>query len=297
VIINAPMKIAIASGKGGTGKTFVSVNLFEVARIQGRQVSLIDCDAEEPNVAEFLGGEETSCNKVYQHVPVIDPEKCTFCGRCFEYCNYHAILFLPASRFIQVIPDLCHDCGACVVACRDGAITEQKKLLGRVKTFQAAEKAQLVESCSEVGTYSPVKTIKQAVREGDGQSLCLMDSPPGISCPFIATVGQADYVVLVTEPTPFGFNDLKLSVETANQLGKPFGVVINRAGLGSDTVHRWLEENRIPLLLEIPFDREIARIYSEGKILVRENLHYREVFNHLLQTIEKQFMLCPKSWS
>ncbi|MGE4587219.1 MAG: P-loop NTPase [Mangrovibacterium sp.] len=289
------MKIAIASGKGGTGKTFVSTNLFELARMQGRQVSLADCDAEEPNVAEFLRGKETSGSKVFQHVPVIDPEKCTFCGKCFEYCNYNAILFLPDNRFIQVIPDLCHDCGACQAACRDGAITEREKLLGTVKAFRTDEKAWLVESRSEVGVYSPVKIIKQAIREAGRQPLCLMDSPPGISCPFIATVDPADYVVLVTEPTPFGLNDLKLSAETVEQLGKPFGVVINRAGLGSDMVHRWLKEKQIPLLLEIPFDRDIARIYSEGKILVQENPHYRNIFKQLLNSIEAKYSLWQKS--
>jgi len=284
------MKIAIASGKGGTGKTFVSTNLFWVAQQAGRMVTLVDCDAEEPNVAEFISGEEQATREVFQHIPVIDPEKCTFCGKCYDYCNYNAIVFLPDSHFIQVIPDLCHDCGACTVACEAGAITEKEKLLGKVKTISINNHARIIESCSEVGVYSPVSVIKQAIKEANHQSLIFFDSPPGISCPFITTVDQADFVILVTEPTPFGLNDLKLSAETIQQMLKPFGVVINRAGLGNREVSDWLKKNKIPLLEEIPFDREIARIYSEGRILARENSTYGELFESMLKKIENH---CP----
>ncbi|MEN6456245.1 MAG: ATP-binding protein [Prolixibacteraceae bacterium] len=279
------MKIAIASGKGGTGKTFVATNLFWVAQESRMPVTLVDCDAEEPNVAEFVSGEEQSTREVFQQVPVIDPEKCTFCGKCFEYCNYHAIVFLPQNNFIQVIPDLCHDCGACAYACKAGAIAEEPKLLGNIKAFSVNEHALLIESRSEVGVYSPVAIIKRAIKEADHRNLTLMDSPPGISCPFIATIDQADFVILVTEPTPFGLHDLKLSVTTIQQLGKSFGVVINRAGLGNHEMYDWLERNKIPLLLEIPFDKEIARIYSEGKILAKENSAYQEIFWNLLKRI------------
>jgi len=279
------MKIAIASGKGGTGKTFVATNLFWVAQKSHTRTTLIDCDAEEPNVAEFLAGKEQFTREVFQQVPVIDPEKCTFCGKCFEYCNYNAIVFLPQNNFIQVINDLCHDCGACIYACQAGAITEKPKLLGKVKASSYDGNAVLIESRSEVGVYSPVSVIKKAIKEADHQSLILLDSPPGISCPFIATVDQADFVILVTEPTPFGLHDLRLSAETVQQLHKPYGVVINRAGLGNREIYDWLEENRIPLLLEIPFDKEIARIYSEGHILVNENPTYEALFRNLLERI------------
>ncbi|MEL7587231.1 MAG: ATP-binding protein [Prolixibacteraceae bacterium] len=287
------MKIAIASGKGGTGKTFVATNLFWVAQQSNESVTLVDCDAEEPNVAEFLSGRELFTREVFQQVPVIDPEKCTFCGKCFEYCNYNAIVFLPQNGFIQVIPELCHDCGACAYACKAGAITEEPKLTGKVKAFSCNGNARLIEGRSEVGVYSPVSVIKKAIREADPQNLTLMDSPPGISCPFIATIDQADFVILVTEPTPFGLHDLKLSAETVQKLRKPFGVVINRAGLGNHEMYHWLEETRIPLLLEIPFDKEIARIYSEGKILTKENSAYQEIFSNLLNRIKHYHL----SWS
>ncbi len=282
------MRIAIASGKGGTGKTLVSTNLFWVAQEAGMPVTLVDCDAEEPNVAEFFQGETYNEEFVTQKVPVIDPEQCHFCGKCFEYCNYNAIVYLPANRYIRVIEDLCHDCGACSVACRYGAITEKPKLLGKVKAMSLNGYADLIEARAEVGVYSPVSVIKAAIKNVNGKYLALYDAPPGISCPFIATVDQADFVVLVTEPTPFGLNDLKLSAETLEELHKPYGVIVNRAGLGNKELYVWLEQQQIPMLLEIPFDREIARIYSEGGIVAKELPAYRELFAGLLTTLEKK---------
>ena len=281
------MRIAVASGKGGTGKTLVSTNLFWAVQNAGIQVTLVDCDAEEPNVAEFISGEVLIRLPVIQSIPVIDPEICTFCGKCFNYCNYNAIVYLPANHFIKVVEDLCHDCGACLVACKFGAITEKEKQLGTVQTMFLNSNAGLIEARADVGVYSPVPVIKKAIHSVNDRSLAIFDSPPGISCPFIATVGDADFVVLVTEPTPFGLNDLKLSVETLQQLKKPFGVIVNRAGLGNSKVYYWLEQNKIQLLMEIPFDREIARIYSEGLLLVEEKPAYQLKFMELLKTIEK----------
>ncbi|HOO95045.1 MAG TPA: ATP-binding protein [Proteiniphilum sp.] len=282
------MKIAIASGKGGTGKTFVSTNLFWVAAQQGADCVLADCDAEEPNVAEFLAGEEDRVEEVYQLVPVIDPGKCTFCGKCYEYCTYNAILYLPERKMIQVLPDLCHDCGACSYACQAGAITEHPKLLGRVKQTTYAASQQIIEGRAEVGVYSPVPVITKTIHQTGERELVFLDSPPGISCPFIATVDRADYVVLVTEPTPFGLHDLQLSAATVRQLGKPFGVVVNRAGLGNNEIYQWLEQESIPLLLKIPFDREVARIYAEGGLPAAVDDSYREMFSRLLTLIVKQ---------
>lgn len=282
------MRIAIASGKGGTGKTFVSTNLFWVASQRGIDCVLADCDAEEPNVAEFIAGKEKRVDEVFQQVPEIDPEQCTFCGKCYDYCSYNAILYLPERGMIQVLPDLCHDCGACSYACQAGAITEHPRLLGKVKHTVCDAGQQLIEARAEVGVYSPVPVIIRAIHETGDRELVLLDSPPGISCPFIATVDRADYVVLVSEPTPFGLHDLQLSVATVRQLGKPFGVVVNRAGLGDDAIYRWLEQESIPLLLEIPFDREIARIYAEGGLPSAVNDTYREMFSRLLTIIVQQ---------
>lgn len=278
------MKIAIASGKGGTGKTFVSTNLFQTLQKSGKNVTIIDCDAEEPNVAEFISGHEISTKTVFQHIPEIDTKQCQFCEKCFEYCQYNAIVFLPMANFIKVIEDLCHDCGACSYACEYGAITETEKPLGVLKTFRVNESSSFIEARTNIGIPSSVPVIKKAIKEAEGLPLVLLDSPPGISCPFIATVNLADYIVLVTEPTPFGLNDLKLSVEAVQQMGKQFGIIINRAGLGDRAVYDWLEQNNIPLLMEIPFDEKIARIYSEGKLLVDEGT-YMEQFLNLYNTI------------
>jgi len=253
----------------------------------GYPVTIVDCDAEEPNVAEFISGESYYTETVTQNIPVIDPELCMFCGKCFNYCNYNAIVYLPANQFIKVVEDLCHDCGACSVACQFGAITEKEKQLGIVKSMYLNSHAEIIEACADVGVYSPVPVTKKAIKEAATSRLAIFDSPPGISCPFIATVESADYVLLVTEPTPFGLNDLKLSVETLQQLKKTFGVIVNRAGLGNREVYDWLKQNKIPLLLEIPFDREIARIYSEGKLLAEEKPAYQLQFKQILKTIEK----------
>jgi MinD superfamily P-loop ATPase len=281
------MNIAIASGKGGTGKTFVSTNLFWAIQKEGLPVTIVDCDAEEPNVTEFIQGEVFASHTVSQNIPVINPEQCVFCGKCHEYCNYHAIVYLPPTHFIQVVEELCHDCGACTVACEFGAITEKEKKLGTVDSIYLNCHAQVIEGRAEVGVYSPVPVIKKAIKEANDKTLNIFDSPPGISCPFIATVDKADYVVLVTEPTPFGLNDLRLSVETLQHLGKPFGVIVNRAKLGNDEVYQYLHQNNIPLLMEIPMDREIARIYSEGRMLVDEKPEFQAQFIGLLKAIEK----------
>jgi MinD superfamily P-loop ATPase len=173
------------------------------------------------------------------------------------------------------------------VACQFGAITEIEKKLGSVKSMFMNSYAEIIEACADVGVYSPVPVIKKAIKEAPKNYLAIFDSPPGISCPFIATVENADFVILVTEPTPFGLNDLKLSVETLQHLQKPFGVIVNRAGLGNSDVYNWLKQNKIALLMEIPFDREIARIYSEGLLLAEEKPAYQLQFKQVLKMIEK----------
>jgi MinD superfamily P-loop ATPase len=279
------MTIAIASGKGGTGKTLISTNLFWTIQKKGIPVTLVDCDAEEPNVSEFIRGEVFSSNTVSRYIPVIDPDKCVFCGKCHEFCNYHAIVYLPSANFIKVVDELCHDCGACTYACESGAISEKVKTIGKVDACYINCHAQIIEARAEVGVYSPVPVIKQAIKEAKGFELKLLDSPPGISCPFIATVECADYVILVTEPTPFGLNDLKLSIETLLHLGKHFGVIVNRANLGDKEVYRYLQKNNVPLLMEIPMDKDIARIYSEGLLLVDEIPGYQSKFFQLYNSV------------
>lgn len=293
------LKIAIASGKGGTGKTMVSTNLFYVLQTNGYKAVLVDCDAEEPNDMVFFNttadnpaNEISSVDKssvlsteVNHKVPVIDASKCTFCGKCREYCSYNAILMIPLAGIIRVIDDQCHGCGACIVACEHGAITERDVELGRVNTYNNF--GHIVEAVMKPGTASPVKVIKAAIQQAfsiETPHIVLMDSPPGTSCPFIHTVLHADHVILVTEPTPFGLSDLKQSVETLKTMGKSYSVIINRADIGNHDVLNYLLSEDIPLLMEIIFNKSLAYHYSNGEIAVQ---YQPELGAQFLQMISK----------
>jgi len=280
------IKIAIASGKGGTGKTFVATNIFQSLVRNQIDAVLVDCDAEAPNAVAFFETKQISTIEVTQLVPVINTVACTFCGKCHEYCNYNAIFILPPMKIINVIEDLCHGCGACSVACTFNAITEKPVSLGMINLYSNNGRPSIIEARMNIGVMSPVPAIKAAIKQINNEAeIAILDSPPGTSCPFIQTVSVSDYVILVTEPTPFGLSDLKQSVDTLNTIEKPYGVIINRAGIGNMEVYNWLKENNIVLLMEIPFDEEIARIYSEGRILTEENSNYRGQFLDLAKKI------------
>ena len=201
-------------------------------------------------------------------VPVINTSTCTYCGKCHDYCNYNAIFILPPMKIINVIEDLCHGCGACSVACKFNAITEKPVSLGHITRFSNKKDQIFIEARTNVGTLSPVPVIKAALKEIDSNTdIAILDSPPGTSCPFIQTASSADYIILVTEPTPFGLSDLKQSVETLRVINKPFGVIINRAGLGDKKVYNYLSTQNIPFLLEIPFKKDIAGLYAKGRLV------------------------------
>ncbi len=283
------IKIAIASGKGGTGKTFVSTNLFYVLQQQNCNITLVDCDAEEPNDWVFFSEKKIKTVEVTQKVPVIDESKCAFCGKCHEYCNYNAIFILPPAKIIKVIEDLCHGCGACSVACKFDAIREKNVSLGAVSRFINTEKSTIIEAKMKVGVFSPVSVIKEAIKEAGNNGIILFDSPPGTSCPFIQTVAVADYVILVTEPTPFGLSDLKQSVETLKTLNKSYGVIVNRAGLGDNAIYDYLKQEHIPLLMEIPFDKDIASYYSKGELFVKFKKEWGNRFITMFTTIAEKY--------
>ena len=192
-------------------------------------------------------------------------------------------------KIINVLEDLCHGCGACSVACKYDAITEKPVSLGVVNLYSNNGKPSLVEARMNIGVMSPVPVIKAAIKQSnDLTGIVILDSPPGTSCPFIQTVASADYVILVTEPTPFGFSDLQQSIETLKKINKPFGVIINRAGIGNNTVRDWLQENKISLLMEIPFKNEIARRYSIGELVSAEDLFFAEQLNTVVENIITQ---------
>lgn len=284
------VKIAIASGKGGTGKTFVATNIFYVLRKNNYRAVLVDCDAEAPNAVAFFEAKPIERTEVTQLIPVINTEACTFCGKCHEYCNYNAIFILPPMKIINVIEDLCHGCGACSVACKYDAITEKPVSLGHVNIYSADDGSAIIEARMNIGVMSPVAVIKAAIGKIDSHAgIAILDAPPGTSCPFIQTAASADYVILVTEPTPFGLSDLKQSVGTLRKMNKPYAVIINRAGLGNKNVQEYLSEENIALLSEIPFKREIAELYSTGKVVSETDSFFAGQLLSIVKAITLQY--------
>jgi MinD superfamily P-loop ATPase len=258
---------------------------------------LIDCDAEAPNALAFFETKLISSSEVTQQVPVINTDICTFCGKCHEYCNYNAIFILPPMKIINVIEDLCHGCGACSVACKFGAISEKPVSLGQVTTYSLKGTPSLLEARVNIGVMSPVTLIKAAIKQINNQSdIAILDAPPGTSCPFVQTAAAADFVVLVTEPTPFGLSDLKQSVDTLRKINKPFGVIINRAGLGNDNVRDYLRREEIALLMEIPFKKEIATLYSTGKLVSETDEDFAQQLLKVFQNIIRDHGNSNNQW-
>jgi len=273
------MIIAVASGKGGTGKTTVAANL---ARVRG-DVTLLDCDVEEPNVHLFISGEPQGEPEVVSLlVPEVDEGRCDGCAACSNFCAFKALAVL--DKRVLVFAEMCHGCGGCARVCPQGAIREVPKRVGVVETLRAGG-VTVVQGRLDVGVaMAPplVRAVKAHIpKTGDA----ILDAPPGTSCPVVATLRETDFVVLVTEPTPFGLNDLKLAVEVVRELGLPFGVVVNRADSSDDRVTTYCREASIPILAEIPDDRRVAEAYSRGELMVDALPEYRPLFEQLYTDI------------
>jgi len=271
--------LAVASGKGGTGKTTVAVNL---ALCSPKPVRLLDCDVEEPNCHIFLKPSIHAREAVSLPVPFVDEAKCNACGECARFCQYHAIVSLRTGAL--VFPELCHGCGGCAKVCPTGAITEVTWEIGVVETG-VGKGVQIVQGRLNIGHPMAPPVIHAVKRHTSPEALSIIDCPPGTSCPVVAAMRGSDYVLLVTEPTPFGLHDLKLAVATTRQLGIPFGVVINRADVGDARVAEYCRSEGIQILLEIPEDRRIAEAYSCGKTAVEAIPGMREVFTDLLARV------------
>ncbi len=276
------LKIAVASGKGGTGKTTVATNLTWVASGNGQNVAYVDCDVEEPNGHLFLNPQISVSEPAIRLVPEVDEAKCTYCGRCGEICQFSAIVCL--GQAVVVNPDMCHACGGCKLVCPTGAISEVPREIGRIEHGDAG-KVQFVRGLLNVGEAMSPPLIRQVLAAAPPADLVLIDAPPGTSCPVIASLRGSDYVLLVTEPTPFGLHDLKLAVEMVRALKLPFGVVINRADSGDNRTSAYCASNRIPILLEIPDDRRVAEAYSRGELACVGMAEYRDTFSTLLNRI------------
>ncbi|MGD8439623.1 MAG: ATP-binding protein [Holophagae bacterium] len=269
------MIIAIASGKGGTGKTTVAVNL---ALTVGHDVHLLDCDVEAPNAHLFLGAQPHARVEIGIPVPEIDHERCTLCAECSRVCQFNAVAVL-GSRAV-VFPELCHGCGACTLLCPERAISETSRCIGVIEE-SAASDVRLIQGRLNVGEALVPPLIRQVRARARHAPTVLVDAPPGTSCTMIAAVRGADTVVLVTEPTPFGLNDLRLAVETVRTLDLPCGVVINRSGAGDDRVHAYCAAEQLDILAEIPDDRRIAEAYSRGLPIVEAVPETRSIFADL----------------
>ncbi|WP_372932164.1 nucleotide-binding protein [Mariniphaga sediminis] len=284
------MQIAVASGKGGTGKTTVAVHLYHfIGKHTDKKVVLADCDVEEPNDTLFFPSlQPTGKKTVYQLIPEIDTETCTFCKECVEWCEFSAITVVPNQKFAEVDTSLCHSCGACLIACKHKAIKEKPFPLGTITKYKTGAGKDLLEGRLKVGSAMQTTLIKKLKNEIEQNgAVVILDAPPGTSCPVVETVSDADYIILVAEPTPFGLHDLKITVELLGKLKKPFGIIINKAGLGSDDIYSFLKEKKIELLGEIPFSKEFATCYASGEILknIPEETEqiYREIIGKVIR--------------
>ena len=275
------MIISIASGKGGTGKTTIATSL---AVAVDADVQLLDCDVEEPNAHLFIHPVFDRTETVTVPVPAVDESKCNLCGKCDEICQFKAIAKIADT--VLTFPELCHSCGGCWEVCPENAIEKSNRTLGDVQIGHR-NNLEFIHGRLRVGeAMAPplIEAVRSYTKPG---KLTLIDAPPGTSCPVIAAMRGADFILLVTEPTPFGLHDLKLAVGAVNILGIPSGLVINRSDIGTDEVKRFADENGIPILMEIPYDRQVAEKYSEGIIMAEINADWKEKFKKLYEDIEK----------
>ncbi|MDP8299706.1 MAG: ATP-binding protein [Candidatus Tantalella remota] len=281
------MIISVASGKGGTGKTTVSTNL---AFSLEEDVQFLDCDVEEPNAHIFIKPDIEKTEVVSILVPEVDESKCTFCGKCQQVCAYNAIAVLPpgdnSKGKILVFPELCHGCGACSYLCPENCIKEVPRDVGVVEIGKRGY-IEFIHGKLNIGEAMAPPVIRAVKKHIDPGKTVIIDAPPGTSCPVISSIQGADFCLLVTEPTPFGLNDLILAVEVLRKMDISFGVVINRSDLGNDETDKYCERENIPILMKIPFKREIASAYSEGVPIVEAFPEYMKEFQELFGKIKK----------
>lgn len=286
------MNIVVASGKGGTGKTSVAVNLTAVAAQFTLPAFLyfVDCDVEAPNAALFFHPQFTSSATVENRVPSIDEHICTHCGVCAHACQFHALSVTPQN--VLFFPELCHSCGVCSAVCQAGAIHEIAHPLGVIETGNIGN-VLFMQGEMQIGNSSPVAIINQLLKELSEHSqntaeggIAIIDAPPGVSCALVASLQGADLVLLVAEPTPFGFHDFQLTFQLVHEeMQLPVAVIINKYGMGDSQVEDFCQANNIPIFQRIPFSRSIAESYARGELLVETNAHYNNDFKKTCQYI------------
>jgi len=274
------VKIAVASGKGGTGKTLIAVNLA----LSLGAVQLLDCDVEEPNDHLLLNPEILKEEPVKLMVPKILEERCDYCGECARFCQFNALFVVGETA--MVFPELCHSCGGCSIVCPRDAIVEEPRQIGKIFTCQAGD-IELIYGELKIGealSVPVISSVKDRMKEGT----VILDSSPGSACPVVETVHGTDFCLLVTEPTPFGLHDLKVATEVVRILDIPLGVVVNFAGIGDRDVYDFCEREGIPILMEIPYDRRIAELYSRGIPFVEKMPEWKEKFRALADRIRME---------
>ena len=275
------MIISIASGKGGTGKTTIATNLA----LSLGKVQVIDCDVEEPNANIFFNAEIKEREDVTVEIPEIDKEKCNYCGKCSEFCAYNALAVVPSD--VLVFPELCHSCGGCEIVCPQNAINWKKKPVGKIE-HGATNGVDFFHGLLNVGEIQAVPVIKALKKKIGKEGNVIIDAPPGTSCPVIESINGSDYCILVTEPTPFGLHDLKLAIAVVRHLYIPFGVIINRDGVGDKKVEMYCQTEKIPILMKIPHSEEIANLYSMGIPFVKKLPEWHERFTELFRRIQEE---------
>jgi MinD superfamily P-loop ATPase len=277
------MKIAVASGKGGTGKTTISVN---IAMSLPPPVQLLDCDVEEPNAHIFLKPEIKETKDISRMVPEVDMDKCDYCGACGDICEFKAITVLKDAT-VMTFHEMCHGCKGCVMVCPHQAIQAKNRVFGQLIKGKSRH-VECIHGVLNVGEAMSPPLIGRVQKEIWDNGISIIDAPPGTSCPMIETVRRADYVILVTEPTPFGLNDLKLAVEAVRLLKIPFGILINRCDIGDQRVTEYANEEQIPVLMEIPHSRDIAVAYSKGELMIDIMPEMKKQFQQMIEQISKQ---------
>ena len=283
------MRIAVASGKGGTGKTTVSLSLAAYLAMKGNHVTYVDCDVEEPNGHLFLHPSIEHTKSVTIPIPVVDLTRCDRCGKCAEICRFSAIVVI--SEKVLIFPELCKGCGGCSLVCPTDAIQEAPRATGVVESGQAVG-MKYIAGRLNIGQASAVPIIREIKRILPDNENVILDAPPGTSCPVIETIKDSDIVVLVTEPTPFGLHDLQLASKMVQQVGIPQVIVLNRACQSNELIYRFCRDEYIDLIAEIPDDRRAAEAYSRGEIMIRalpeSANHFGKIFRGIQHKLHKQ---------
>ena len=278
------MIISVASGKGGTGKTTIATNLAVSLSQAGYKAQYLDCDAEEPNGHIFLKPEIESSEDVTVGVPDVNFNKCTGCGKCGQLCQYSAIICLKSKPL--VFEQLCHSCGGCMAICPENAITEKQRKIGTAE-FGKSNGTYFGHGRLDIGAIQTPALIRYVKKRIQKNAVNIIDAPPGTSCPVIEAIRGSDFVLLVTEPTPFGLNDLGLAVDMVRELKIPFAVAINRSDIGNDAVVKYCQKENIEIMLDIPNDRKIAESYSRGKMIIEAMPDYKQKFLKLYEDIKR----------